>query len=200
MNLTPNVIHVPGASDRMVMDSGATAAAPRKPEGGKIGNIFPPKVLGLFGRFKDHAKRIFKQSLGKDDDGVIEIKMASELEETCTALPIYKAFRKWSVVKMEYQYQVFRIEGFVKWEVDDGATAPTYAQLTIRRQNLQSNYPWKKPIDISLATHKFAERTKSCSPSPKETKFDVDEENHTPSDLFWKPGNKGKTRLVRTAS
>ena len=121
-----------------------------------------------------------------------KMKLTSELEETCSSFPFSKAFGKSataSTVKMEYQYQVCHIKGFVKWEVD-GATGPTHAQISLRRQNLQSPDPFKKLIFVPLA--RFGT---DASATPKKQDFDLTKKGDA-SNLFWKPGNKGENTFL----
>ena len=109
------------------------------------------------------------------------LKSAATLK--CTRCPVNKAFEE-SVRDLKYKYQVYRVKGRVKWEAR--STRATYAQLALRRQNLQSIKPWKAPFRLVLAEF-------PSNPPSTETKFDLTEhDNKEALNAFWKPGKSGR--------
>jgi len=90
-------------------------------------------------------------STAKTDVGesfIFELK--SELELRCNPLPISKTLVS-TLCKIDYEYQVSRVKGRVKWEVEGSTAGRTCAQLSLRGQNLHSQDPWKNSISLPLA-------------------------------------------------
>ena len=130
-------------------------------------------------------------------DKKFSFKLESGLNLSCTSVPVFNAIEE-SLEKMVSQFQIIRVKGFVKWQVD-GAPGPTRAQLTLRRHTkdqFRSKDPrvtWKKPVDFPLASF-----SGDC-PSSENKPIDVTAETDDSSNPFWKGGNKGKCSFFRIA-
>ena len=127
-------------------------------------------------------------------DKQFTFKLESGVNLSCTSIPVYKAFEE-SLEKMPFQFQIIKVKGFVKWQVD-GAAGPTHAQLTLRRLEKNqfgknSRHPWKKPVHFPLATFPG-----DCPSSEIKTPIDVTADSSNP---FWKAGNEGKCSFFRIA-
>ena len=110
-----------------------------------------------------------------------KLKSAQSLK--CTRCPVNKAFEE-TVQDLKFGYQVYRVKGYVKWEA--GSASATYAQIALRRLNLQSTEPWKQPVRLVLAEFPSNPRSTDL------TQFEFELTGEEELNAFWNPGKRGR--------